>query len=196
VAGRRGTDSWEAELPEPVQQAVWQENEEFLRCRAVFDADFFKFVWRLVCLYPPSWRLPAQAAGASSSEGEEWDPVLRSLQFGWSFVQEVYARAKDKPLLGQWAQYLARSLATHRSTQEWCLTRLVERPAALRDMFLECASDEARRAYLDLFLHLFRTFAPQDRPAYLSELRKVVRPALLPPPPPPPALPVRVWRLT
>jgi len=162
---------------------IWQQNITYWRDKAVFDGDYFDFLWRVLPdekeqeaidkeLDPAGSHSAAVSASASVAEGATLSSAFAPeasniLKFATYFVFNTLTRALNKQKLGHWMVYLKRQYAQNVNACAWLLQTAASN-TWYSDFLWRCPDEFARNAVLDLFCVAFSAVAPLEQHTFLN----------------------------
>ncbi|KAF9581346.1 hypothetical protein BGW38_001679, partial [Lunasporangiospora selenospora] len=165
------------EVPSEIKEVVAQENKELQKDLAVFDRQYYGFVWDLFNLFE---RAPGMDdMGLSSADSSEESLSHLSMRYGLDFFFGVLIHARDVDTeLQQWVRFLSAHLAVYPDGCLSLIQRLNDHPTLLLNVLLYCPITQVREAVIELAYEGLEKLREHDRDNY--GLVKAVTPAGLP----------------
>jgi len=132
----RATDEKQAAqlVPNPIYDAVWEENMSFFQDKNIFDPDYFDFLWSFIKLdrssavegylllhggmHPTAEAYNGQIPACflctdATLPVDPKHPTMRAIELGCRFIVETLAHAKEKGSLSNYVTYLKTLFSRH-----------------------------------------------------------------------------------
>jgi len=152
---KRKTSEVRVNVPPKIFTQIWEQNITYWRDKAVFDDEYFQFLWDVVNSLQPE----------ENKELVKPDPT----DFGYlltklstKFVFQTLARAKNKSTISQWMDLLKRLYTVSVPASVWLLDFLTNDPTGTSwsyNFLLGCPKPDIRRKASELFCQALSTVA-------------------------------------
>lgn len=170
---------WEREPDSSAKKVVdeiWQQNVAYWKDRAVFDNNYFEFLWKVVMDSGMS-AATSQTSGEPGTQlavvSEESKDLLSKVAF--RFALKTLSRSVHKDLLEQWGVVLKRTLIGNVSRCQWVLQELSSPEENLSfEFLLRCHLPVVRQPIGDLICLALKTVLASGTPEGLDSARSYV----------------------
>ena len=155
-----------AAVPDDIMTKIWQENQQFINERQVYDNNYFTYVWKLVNLHTP----PGDVA-----KGEEITPqIMQNVEISTRFLIEVYSHSRDISMFPMWIKYLKTFYQDNVPASLWFIGLLTRKRNVIRTILMECPIEKTRKEIVDLIDTVFRTLVKPEREFYKVQYQEVI----------------------
>ncbi|KAF9917165.1 hypothetical protein BX616_001769 [Lobosporangium transversale] len=148
-------------VPADIRHGVIKENTSLLKDLAVFDRQYYRFVWDLFNLY----KTTSTPVGNGDSATDSLD--FLSMQYGLDFFFYVLIHARDVDQeLQQWTRFLPSLLVLYPSKCATFIRSLADNQTLLASVLLACPITQVREAVIDLIYEALHGLRGESRHDY------------------------------
>eukprot|EP01122_Echinamoeba_exundans_P011309 TRINITY_DN4451_c0_g2_i1.p1 TRINITY_DN4451_c0_g2~~TRINITY_DN4451_c0_g2_i1.p1 ORF type:complete len:2854 (+),score=629.03 TRINITY_DN4451_c0_g2_i1:307-8868(+) len=155
-------------VPRPLYEQTWQDNNDFLMDKLLFDSDFFHFVSSVVQAQTVSPTIGAYSPELRMGKPVEFDRLRAAAELGLRFFVEILVHAKDKePKLSELHKALAQILTMSPQAAQWFLNHLCRTNLSwVHKLLQDCPLFDIRSKFALLIEYSMAALASLERTFY------------------------------
>jgi ubiquitin C-terminal hydrolase len=155
-------------VPRALYEQTWQDNNDFLMDKLLFDSDFFHFVSSVVQAQTVSASIAPYSPELRVGKPLEFDRLRAAAELGLRFFVEILVHAKDKePKLSELHATLCRTLASSPQAAQWFLHHMCRTNLAWVHKILEdCPLVDVRAKFATLIEFSVTAMSSLERTVY------------------------------
>ncbi|KAL6068267.1 USP domain-containing protein, variant 2 [Balamuthia mandrillaris] len=146
-------------VPPFLYNAIWHQNVQFLQQKRMFEDCYFQFVSNLI---QPCTQL-------HFDYHERMDiSTQKAVEMGFFFFLEIISHSREKDRINHFSEQLRKILKANVAACRWWVGLLVDKPEWLREMLLDCSSEDARQNFAELIHYALKYLLKAGERDYLQ----------------------------